>query len=293
MFSFSCAGVAAESVEKRLRTNLLLAIAVAALGLLVWFAPGDEQQEETYALLGADEAVSEIRVLHAAQLQFELRRQQEGWRVIEPVNLPADTFQVDALLALLRQATTRRYAAADADLQQLGLVDPEWTLEIDGEQVLVGGSAAIGNQRYVMKDDFIYLLDEVFSYHLQRSPWDYAGKRILPEGRLVALSLPGGIRVERDGPGWKVVPDDASRTSDELQRVVTAWENATAIRVTPAASVPRDGEVQARFADGRELQFGVELRDNELLLSRDAPAVTYVLPLASADDLFMHVDAIE
>lgn len=279
-------------MEKRLRTNLLLAIAVAVLGLLVWFAP-DGEQKQTFALFGMDDAVADIRVFRSGALQFALQQQDKEWHLLEPVKLPADAFQADALLESLHQSTPRRYAVEDADLQELGLADPEWHLEVDGEEIFIGGSAAIGNQRYVMKSRHIYLLSEVLTYHLQRSPWDYVSKRVLPEGRLLALSLPDETRVERDGPGWKISPDEESQTSDEIQRVVTAWENATAMRVTPAASVPRDGEVQVVFADGRELQFGVELRDNELLLSRDEPAVTYVLPLASADELFMHVDVIE
>lgn len=271
-------------MEKRLRTNLFLALAVVALGLLVWVAPVNEKK--TFALFGADEALIEIRVLQSGEPRFTLQ-QQDGWQVLEPVNLPADAFQVDALLDSLRQTTSRRYAVEDANLQELGLADPEWKLEVDGEEIFIGGSAATGNQRYVMKGGYIYLLSEVVSYHLQRSPWDYVGKRILPDEKLTALSFPDGMRIERDGPGWDIVPRDERRTSDDLQRVVAAWENATAIRVTPATSVPSDGEIQVKFANGRLLQFGVEFRDNALLLSRDAPAVTYVLPASSAEELFM------
>ena len=280
-------------MEKRLRTNLFLAIAVIVLGLLVWFAPDSEKQAKAFALFGEGEAITEIHVLRSGELQLVLQQQDEFWRVREPVNLPADKFQVDSLLDSLRQTTPRRYAAADADLQELGLANPEWTLEINGVEIALGGSAAIGRQRYVMKEGHVYLLSEVLTYQLQRSPWDYVSKRILPDGKLVALSLPNGVRIEREGPAWKIVPEDASRTSDELQRLATAWENATAIRVTPPASVPHDGEVQVNFADGRELQFGVEFREDELLLSRDAPAVTYVLPRASAGELFVQIGEAE
>lgn len=280
-------------MEKRLRTNLFLAIAVVALGLLVWFAPGGEKQEKTYALFGVDEPITEIRVLHSGALQFALRQLQDGWQALEPVNLPADSFQVDALLDSLRETTPRRYAVDDANLQELGLANPEWQLEVDGEEISAGGSTATGNQRYVLKDGYIYLLNEVLNYRLQRSPWDYISKRVLPDGSLVGLSLPDGTRIVRDGPAWKIMPEDARRTSDELQRIVTAWENATAIRVTPAASVPRDGEMRVEFANGLKLQFGVELRDNELLLSRDAPAVTYVLPVTAATELSIQPGAAE
>lgn len=280
-------------MEKRLRTNLFLATAIVALGSLVWISPDGDKQEKTFALFGADEPITRIHVLHTGELQLALQRLQEGWQVLEPVNLPADSFQVDALLDSLRETTSRRYAVVDANLQELGLAKPEWSLDVDGEEIFAGGSTAIGNQRYVMKNGYIYLLSDVLNYRLQRSPWDYISKRVLPDGRLAALSLPDGTRIERDGPAWKIVPEDAGRTSDELQRIVIAWENAAAIRVAPAASVPRDGEVQVEFADGRQLKFGVELRDNELLLSRDAPAVTYVLPNTAAAELFVQTGEAE
>src|SRR5690606_21223363 len=97
-----------------------------------------------------------------------------------------------------------------------------------------------------------------------------------------AVRLPSGQTITRDGEGWTVVPDKAALAADALQETISAWQDARALRVVAAHSTPRDGEVRVTFANGEALHFGVEIREDELLLSRADPAVTYVLPVPDA-----------
>lgn len=274
-------------MEKRLRTNLVLAAITLLLVLAVWLTLQQKEAVQGHTLFAPNETISEIEFLQQGETRLALRAAQDGWQVLYPVTLPADAFQVDALLDSLHARTARRYAVEDAELAQLGLVDPEWILKVNDAVIALGATSAVGNQRYVMKDDFIYLLNDTLAYRVQRSPWDYVSRRLLQNTQIVAVTLPSGIRLERRDEKWEVSPDNTHTTSDEIQQLIDAWQRASAVRVAPAASVPRDGEALVELANGDALRFGVERRETDVLLSRDNPAVTYTLSAETADELLV------
>lgn len=273
-------------MDRRLRTNLLLIGAIAVLGTFIWLAPEPAPGGPTFALFDADESITRIEVREQGELRLALQSHGDGWKVEAPFQLPADDFQMNALLDSLHQPATRRYAIDGVKLADLGLDEPRFRLHVNDSEVLVGDRTALGNDRYLLKDGFVYLVSDVLSYRLQRNPLDYASKRVLPEeAEIRSITLPAGMRVAKAGVGWELHPDDSAITTDVLQALIGAWRSATAMQVTAANSVPRGGEVLIELADGTELRFGVEMRETELLLTRADPAVTYSLPLDAADEL--------
>lgn len=273
-------------MDRRLRTNLVLVAVLAAAGLLIAYGPQPDKESPGIPLFDAGEDISRVAVFENGKRRFELERRGDAWRLVAPVELPAAMFQVDALLAALQEPASRSYALAETDPAALGLAEPRWRVRVNGSELSLGDRAALGNQRYVRMDDRVYLVNDLLVYRLQRNPFDYASKQLLPaDARIQAIQLPSGQRIEKTGNGWTIAPENANLAADALQDAVSAWRNARALRVTPANSVPHDGEVQVTFADGTVLRFGVEIREDQLLLSRVEPAVTYVLPVAAADEL--------
>lgn len=273
-------------MNPRLRTNLLLAAVVAMLGVIVWLAPESKKGVPVHALFDANSAITGIEVLDRGKPHLALALQEGRWHVAAPFELPADDFQVDALLDSLREPATRRYPADSANLAELGLENPRWTLRVDDVQIRLGDRGVLGNTRYLLKDGFVYLVNDVLSYRLQRAPLDYASRLVVPQEKsIAALWLPDGTHLARTGTTWQLQPDDAAMTTDTLIAIVNAWRNAAALDVQAAHSVPRDGEVQIEFADGSAVQFGIEISDTGLLLTRDNPAITYTLPRDAVGEL--------
>lgn len=272
-------------MDRRLRTNLLLVAAVAVTGAIIWLAPEPAPRIETFSLFEVDEPITHIEVIENGNVRFTLHA-DGNWKVTAPFHLPADEFQMNALLDSLRQPATRRYAIDGVNLAELGLEAPRFRLHVNDSEILVGDRTALGNDRYVLKDGFVYLVSDVLSYRLQRNPLDYASRRVLPARlEIQSITLPGGTRLTKSGSGWQLHPDDAAITADALQSLMNAWRNATAVKVVAADSVPRDGEVLVAFSDGTGLRFGVEIRETELLLTRADPEVSYSLPVSAADAL--------
>lgn len=271
-------------MEKRLRTNLALLGAIALLALVAWFAPDRDLADP--ALQVFPEQIRTVHVLHAGRPQLALEKTGTGWQLLMPEALPANDFQVESLLATFRQPAARRYAARDADLGQLGLDNPEWRLQVNDVSAMLGARSAIGDRAYLMRGDTVFLVDSALAFRLQRSPWDYASRKPVPDfAQIIGLDLPDGHHVTRDGSGWKVLPEQPDISSDELQDLVDAWRQAEALAVGPVTSVPRSGEVRVRLQDGSSLVFGIERRDGKVLLARDAPAVMYTLDAAQAAKL--------
>lgn len=269
-------------MERRLRTNLFLVLAVAGLVSLAWLLPEPRTPVEV-TLFPAEHDLSRIEVINEGQHRMVLRRETGGWRMVEPVALPVDTFQMDSLLTSLRSPVHRRYSSEGVDLAPLGLAGPGWKINIDGILFTVGGHTAVGNRRYLATQGEIFIVGEALIYQLQRNPLDYAAKQLLPEGSdIVAIEWSSGARLQRAGNGWETNVSKESLSADDLQRRVDAWRQATAMSVAAADSVPRDGHVLIEFNDGGTLYFGVEMHDEEVLLTRDAPAVTYALPRDAA-----------
>lgn len=278
-------------MEKRLRTNLVLVAAVIALGLFIRFAP-DPQDVPQARLFDAADEPSPIEVFHAGELHFRLQADGGNWNVVAPFELPADEFQVNALLDALRKPVARRYPVEELEPAAAGLAGAEWTMRIAGAELALGGRTAVDNLRYLRKDRHVYLVPETLVFRLQRSPYDYVGKRLLPEDvEMRGIRLPSGQRIGKSGSGWQITPENESVSADDLQGLVDAWKNATAMKVGAAHSVPRGGEAVIEFEDGEILRFGVERRDDALLLSRADPAVTYTLPAHAADRLLRIVTA--
>ena len=267
-------------MDRRLRTNVLLALAVTALALAIWLAP---EPEAPATFRPVDPAtIDAVHVRRGNEPHLSLQKRDGAWWVVAPFELPAEPFQVDALLASLGEPAGTRYPVESADLAELGLENPKWTVDAGDVQLQLGGRAAVGNRRYLRAGDFVYLVNDVLSYRLQRPALDYAARRLLPPAAIASIALPNGTRLEKADGQWSVSPEKPDVSADELQALVNGWRNAIATSVTHADSVPRQGDVEIGFEDGSTLRLGVELTDSDLKLTRDRPAVTYTLPASES-----------
>lgn len=264
-------------MDRRMRTNLMLLAVLAVLGLVLWLVPEPADEEKGEALFGTDAEFSRIEVLEHGETRLVLERQGDGWLLREPFVLEADDFQVNALVSSLRQPVERSYALSEADPAELGLVEPRWKLRVDGEEIVLGGRGALGNTRYLQKDDRVYLASDVLSFRLGRDPFDYASRKLIAEGAaLTALELPAGERVERSEQGWQLVPENDAVSTDDIQALVDAWKSTAALDVRPPATEKPEGEsVVIRLESGETLRYFVHMNDDGFVLLREDPPLAY------------------
>lgn len=270
-------------MDKRMRTNLLLLIAVIVVALFIWLMPEPLDDSTGVALFAPDVEFSRLEALRDGETRFVLERSGPAWKMVVPVRAAADDFQVQSLLANLRQRAERAYPVAEVDLEQAGLVDAEWSLRVDDHLLQFGARTALGNNRYVQKGDQVYLLSDVMTYRLQREPMDYVSKRLLADGReIVAIRLPAGQQIERQNFSWRLQPENDAVSADAVQDLADAWQHATAMRLQSVATVPEGERVIVEHADGETSEFVIGLTEANFYLTRSEPPLRYELPRGEA-----------
>lgn len=150
------------------RVNLVLATLLLGLLTLEWSSTRPDLQGAL--LLVEPEQVETIRVQSGPRLKLALQRDTDGWRITHPGDGPARPERVAQLLAVVRAPVRYRFAAPP-DLDRYGLGAPAAALHLDGPDMspvtlTFGDRDPTQDQRYVLADGEIRLVDEVFFYLL-------------------------------------------------------------------------------------------------------------------------------
>lgn len=147
--------------QRQLRIMIILAVVVAALavGALLLESGGEDGGY-------ADEATADIwdvdadaaRRVHIQRPDGDVLLEEEdgAWRLVEPLDAPADGRRVGTFLGSLGR-TERGIPIPEGELADFGLDDPSFTVSLTtdegAEAVLTVGDAAIGPRFYALTDD--------------------------------------------------------------------------------------------------------------------------------------------
>src|SRR5439155_1375686 len=127
-------------------------------------------------------------VLTYPDRELELRKDDQGWRLVRPAEAPADDTVVKGLLSTLTDAEVQKtLGELPPNLADFGLDKPTVTVKLtlkDGSQpppLVVGKNTAIGGKAYVRKDDEpkLYLTTSALGYGLNKQAKDVRDKAIL------------------------------------------------------------------------------------------------------------------
>jgi hypothetical protein len=157
-------------------TRVNLVLAALLVGLLAWEWSSTRPDPQGALLLVDPEQVDSIRVESGPRLKLALQRDADGWRITHPADRSARPERVAQLLAVVRAPVRYRFAAPP-DLDRYGLGTPAAALHLDGSgmspvTLAFGDRDPAQNQRYVLADGEIRLVDEVF-FSLLSLPTDH------------------------------------------------------------------------------------------------------------------------
>ncbi len=172
----------------RFRTTLVLLLILAGLGAYLYWMEFPRQQKEAEAkklfAIKPDEIV-EVR-LRFQDRNILLRKTGEVWRLVEPLEAPADEITVKNLLNTIAECEVKREIEEATDLKQFGLDPPFVTLELklkDRElpAVAVGKNTPVGFSAYIQRldDKKVRLTTSAFRAGLDKQVKDVRDKAIL------------------------------------------------------------------------------------------------------------------
>lgn len=267
-------------MKSRLWANVLLALAVLALGLFLFLKP-EKAGPEKFSLSTLSPAqVTRIRIEPRNTPAIVIERRGESFHLTAPFPARADRFRIDALLGILSAQTETRLPART--LEKFGLAPPHVRLVVAAagrEQVFeFGDRQPVSERVYVATGGWVYLVSPAYLVDVSRGAEDFVAKSPLaPEEVPVAFELPG-LRLTRVDGRWQREPDDARLDADTINRFADEWRLAQAIAVRRAGKAPAPETVRLRFAHGGSAAFGLIRREGEVVLRREDEGLEYVFP---------------
>lgn len=253
-------------------TNVVLALLVAGLAAFLYLRTDPHAKSElTLSALRPDD-VTRIRVERGAH-SIALEQRDGVWYVAEPYRARADSFRVTQLLGLLTSKSTRRLAATDLD--RFDLERPEIKVTFDDQVIGFGTLNTMSNEQYASSGDGVYL---VSPRALAAVPTDVRGVTsrdlFATDETPVEIAL-GATRMLQEEGRWKLTPDTAGLSQDDLNRWAGDWKNAASMITQRAGTGAAAERITVRLGDGRTLQLAIVQREPELVLRRDDEGLQY------------------
>jgi hypothetical protein len=213
-------------------STFALVLVLAGLGAYIYLVDSerpassagvDGETRTKFFTVDADR-ITEVRVTFKGQTSL-LRKEGDGWTMIEPTPVAADPPEAIALAqAIANLESVREVVDNPPDLSPFGLAEPQVTVEFKAEGG-VSGSFTLGNKNptqseiYALKggDDTVVLVSAFQETSFNREPFALRDKKILKFDREQADSLAlarGGnaIELSRSESEWKVVAPVTARS---------------------------------------------------------------------------------
>jgi hypothetical protein len=276
-------------------TNLILLAIVLAL---LWLSQREESDTQPAAQLSTltVDAVNQIQIERPGKPAITLQKQQQSWALTAPFSAQANQTRVNLLLSLLSAPLHGQFQPMDESaLTQFGLSQPEVLLSMNEQQFAFGGTEPIGENRYVLHQGMVYLIQDDVTPLLTASAGSFVDNRLIAEQQQLAqLQLPvkpdsaERITLSQSDGQWRSENTDLS--SDKLKALVDSWQHAYAMQVRdiPAeelSSLP-EAQVQLWFQnDPTPVDFIIQTNAQTLQLISPALQLQYDFPLAVQSQL--------
>lgn len=265
-------------MTSRTLLNLILALSLAGLIALAIYEPGkpDSPAAKTLTQLDANH-IQRIRIQSAGHADIELKKIADRWQMLTPFAVTANQPRIGQLLPILTAKSLAIYNLDQVDTTQLQLDTPLLTLIFNDTRFDLGGTAPLGDSRYVRINDAVHLFTDRYS-HLARGPaTDLVSPTLLhSDDTIVALHLPTLELALRDGK-WQIEKPDTAHTPnpDQLQQLLAEWRHARAFTVQPLTSNSQATESIEVTTSTSSLNFSLLRSEDEIILQRHDLGLQY------------------
>ncbi|MCO6413687.1 MAG: hypothetical protein J5I92_13190, partial [Thiogranum sp.] len=155
-------------MKSRWIINILLIVAVVILTLVARYEPGIETPAgpQTLTSLRVDQ-IQSIRVNRPLREDLLFSKTNNTWAIDREPPVPADEFQVRALLRLAEQVAARSYPVEELELSRLALDPPYATVTLDGIEIDFGSLEPLQELRYTRVGDHVHLISDMYQHLIE------------------------------------------------------------------------------------------------------------------------------
>lgn len=251
----------------------VLFASVVALGLFVWLKPPKTQPSFALSAIKPAEA-RVVRVLRKGKLLAVLKKHENEWRVIEPVNAPADEFQVLRMLAIIEAKSALQYPATN--LAKFELEAPQTEIIIGDQRFAFGTINNVTREQYILTQDRIFLLPLNFGAAV---PVDVTA--LLRKSVLAPRDIPVRFEFEKfavasDDRKWSATPPAGDVSQDDYNRWVAQWREGSGLRTELLDARKPVADIQVTLKNGARITLGVVQTEPELIVRRSDIGLQFV-----------------
>src|SRR5689334_1000404 len=209
-----------------LKSTIALAVVLLGLGAYIYFvtwkqpdagADSGKKQEKVFAGLDSSK-IEEVKVTSAAGDATTVKKNADGWQLVQPLTAKADDGEIGTLTSAL--ASTEMVRVIDenpGNLTEYGLSNPRIEVDFkasgdkDYRKLMIGDKTATGSDLYAKRNDDkkVFLIPATQETSLNRTTFDLRDKGLLKFDRekVDAIDVSAGgktIAIAKDGGDWKL-----------------------------------------------------------------------------------------
>ena len=247
------------SLVRGLITPLVLVVVLAGLGGYIYFvemkkpATAGDTNAKTFDVNAGD--IEEIRIAIKGGDTTTLKKNDDRWQIVDPVEAKADNSEVSNMASSLASLDVQRVVdEAAADLTPFGLSEPhlEVSFRTKGQttfhRLLIGEKTPTGGDVYVKQPDSarVFLVSSFIDDTFKRTAFDLRDKTILTLERekitgLTLTSASGTVELVRKGANWNFVKPQAMRADyATLESILTTLISAQLQKYVTDMPTPSD-----------------------------------------------------
>lgn len=273
-------------MQSRALLNIALLLLVAALAAYLYY--GGEQDdtgkaETPLAQLSRDE-VNRINIRHN-QRQVELHKEQQQWRMLQPIAIDANAFRIDTLLNMLGVVSHAVYSADELELHKYGLADSKTSISFNELRMDFGIVNPINSYRYVRSGESVHLIDDHYYPLLSSQAGTLVARELIAaNAEILKLELPGQTLYREDNKLWRSSAADTD--PDAINETLYHWQHSQAFGVHNYMQREALDEVRVTLAGHSEaIVFEITDTDPWLIIARPELDIEYHFNLEFYDRL--------
>ncbi|MBA3756092.1 MAG: DUF4340 domain-containing protein [Nitrosomonas sp.] len=260
------------------RLNLIMFATIAGLMAFIYFKPQSQGVQEYSISSGSVEAMQSLRIVRQQQ-EIALKRLDDRWYLMKPVQARADEKKVREILEILVATGHQRFPLAD--LERFGLDQPNVQLYIDDEYFGFGGFAPTTHQQYVATGDHVYLISPRYVLALPSSASDLISPELLASNEIPVRFELNHLTVELQNESWHVTTQHSGEALDKeaIKHWTQLWQATHAGAVTLGQEFGSDfvekDFIKISLQDGQKINLKILQSETEIVFLRVDGGIGY------------------
>lgn len=279
-------------MKSKLWLNFALLVVVILLSSVVIFKPGVETENKlkTLTKLKAND-IQHILIQRKHGQDIELIKKGKYWRMIKPVDMPADNFRLNSLLNLVETPVYSQHNLLQLDSKTYGLDSPRATLTLNHKtKIHFGATEPLHKRRYLSIEDNLFTTDDLYYYQMATDFSLYLDPALLPpDSKIERLMLPDFELIKKEG-SWQRRPENPQVSTDTDVELIDAWQNTAALKIELVEKSPLQDANVIIYLENKDkpLSMYYHTKNDNHYLTRLDNNIRYSLPADIAIKLALH-----